>query len=122
MDCSTELRSVAASTIAFLWSSARGALLRPVASLFKSAGRPYFRYVAGRASRRGTECVHRLVKPAGLTRIDETQLLAGAQVINLSVEFDPDSRTTTTGSDGGDAGDTFLAGSFYLAPCPSMSG
>jgi long-chain fatty acid transport protein len=55
------------------------------------------------------------LNPAGLTRLGETQLLAGAQVLNLSMEFDPNSRTTTTGSDGGDAGDTFFAGSFYLA-------
>ncbi len=55
------------------------------------------------------------LNPAGLTRIDKTQLLVGAQIIDLSAEFNPDSRTTTTGSDGGNAGGSFPGGSFYLA-------
>ncbi len=113
MDCSTVLRSVAASTIVFLWSS--GAFAQAGGLTLQEQAGP----ISG-TSQAGQAAVARdastaWLNPAGLTRIDETQLLAGAQVINLSVEFDPDSRTTTTGSDGGDAGDTFLAGSFYLA-------
>ncbi len=52
------------------------------------------------------------LNPAGLTRIGKTELLAGAQVLNLSLAFDPDARTTTTGSNGGDASGTFSSGSF----------
>ena len=42
--------------------------------------------------------------PAGMTRRDRSQLLAGLEPIIASVEFDLGSGTTVAGSDGGDAG------------------
>ncbi len=55
------------------------------------------------------------LNPAGLTRLENFELLSAVQIINLKVEFDSDPRTTTTGSDGGDAGDWVLGGSLYMA-------
>ena len=55
------------------------------------------------------------LNPAGLTRLDTIQVLVGAQAVRSVVKFDPSSATTTNGSDGGDAGGWFPAGSLYLA-------
>jgi long-chain fatty acid transport protein len=104
---------IAVSTIALLWSS--GVFSQAGGLTLPEQGGP----ISG-TSQAGQAAVARdastaWLNPAGLTRLDKTQLIAGAQILNLSPEFDPDSRTTTTGSDGGDAGDTFFSGSFYLA-------
>jgi long-chain fatty acid transport protein len=104
---------IVASVIALLWSS--GIFAQAGGLTLPEQGGP----ISG-TSQAGQAAVARdastaWLNPAGLTRLNETQLLAGAQILNLSLEFDPDSRTTTTGSDGGDAGDTFFSGSFYLA-------
>ena len=40
--------------------------------------------------------------PAGMTRLDESQLMVGAQPLWLRIKFDPDAETTTTGSNGED--------------------
>ena len=90
------LRSVAASTIAFLWSSGAFAQAGGL-TLQEQVGPISGTSLAGQAAV-ARDASTAWLNPAGLTRINETQLLAGAQVINLSVEFDPDSRTTTTGS------------------------
>lgn len=55
------------------------------------------------------------LNPAGLTRLEGTQLLFGLQPFNIGLEFDPGPFTTTTGNDGGDAGDWYVGGSVYLA-------
>jgi long-chain fatty acid transport protein len=49
--------------------------------------------------------------PAGMTRLNGSNLLLGAQVINGHVEFKPDADTgPQTGSDGGNAVDGFPEG------------
>ena len=50
--------------------------------------------------------------PAGMTRLDRSQLLAGFQGIFVSAEFDPGSATSVSGGDGGDAGGFVPAASF----------
>ena len=57
-----------------------------------------------------------LGNPAGMTRLDTPQLMAGLQPLFLNTQFSPDSRTTTSGSSG-DA-DSFIPGAscFYVHP------
>ena len=50
------------------------------------------------------------INPAGMTRLDQSQMLVGAQPLLLRVKFDVDNGTTTDGSDGGNAGDWVAAG------------
>ena len=50
--------------------------------------------------------------PAGMTRLEKSELLAGGQPVYLHAEFSPDSNTTTTGSDG-DASTWLPAGGLY---------
>jgi long-chain fatty acid transport protein len=58
--------------------------------------------------------------PAGMTRLDVSQLLLGIQQVILSARFDIDPETTNpaspgtaSGTDGGDAGGIFPGGAFY---------
>lgn len=50
--------------------------------------------------------------PAGMTRLERSQLLAGFLGIDVSAEFDSDSAPTFGGGDGGDAGGFVPSGSF----------
>jgi long-chain fatty acid transport protein len=50
--------------------------------------------------------------PAGMTRLEKSELLVGGQPVYLHAEFSPDSNTTTTGSDG-DASTWLPAGGLY---------
>jgi long-chain fatty acid transport protein len=50
--------------------------------------------------------------PAGMTQLEKSQLLVGTQPLYMQVEFSPDSKTTTTGSDG-DASTWLPAGGLY---------
>ena len=53
--------------------------------------------------------------PAGMTRLERSQLLAGFQGLVVNAEFDPDSAPTFGGGDGGDAGYfTPVASIFYV--------
>jgi long-chain fatty acid transport protein len=112
-DLLAAFRCFAASAVALLCSS--GALAQSGGLTLPEQGGP----ISGTAQA-GQAAVARdastaWLNPAGLTRLDETELLVGAQLLNLTLEFDPDPLTTTSGSDGGDAGGTFPAGSVYLA-------
>jgi len=51
--------------------------------------------------------------PAGMTRLDGTQLLFGLQPLIVTTEFDTGSQTTTPGTDGGNAGGFIPAGGLY---------
>ena len=51
--------------------------------------------------------------PAGMTRLDQSQLLVGLEPIIASVKFDPGSGSTVAGSDGGDAGGFTPGGAVY---------
>lgn len=42
--------------------------------------------------------------PAGMTRLDRSQLLVGAQPLIVTTEFDPGSASSISGTDGGNAG------------------
>jgi long-chain fatty acid transport protein len=53
--------------------------------------------------------------PAGMIRLDRSQMQIGVQPLYLNSEFSPDSGTTVSGSDGGNAGGWILAGSFSYA-------
>ena len=50
--------------------------------------------------------------PAGMTRLDKSEMLAGVQPLYLHADFSPDSNTTTSGSDG-DASTWLPAGGLY---------
>ena len=50
--------------------------------------------------------------PAGMTRLEKSELLAGVQPVYLDVEFSPEDNTTTSGSDG-DASTWLPAGGLY---------
>ena len=52
--------------------------------------------------------------PAGMTRLDESQVMLGVQPLWLRIEFDPDSETTTTGSDGEDDPMIGAGGLYYI--------
>jgi long-chain fatty acid transport protein len=51
------------------------------------------------------------INPAGMTRLDRSQVLIGVQPLLVRAKFDADSGTTTAGSNGGDAGGWVMAGS-----------
>ncbi|HSQ01468.1 MAG TPA: outer membrane protein transport protein [Candidatus Dormibacteraeota bacterium] len=51
--------------------------------------------------------------PAGMTRLDGSQLLFGLQPIIVTTEFDTGGRTTTPGTSGGNAGGFVPAGGIY---------
>ncbi|HEX5078720.1 MAG TPA: outer membrane protein transport protein [Geminicoccaceae bacterium] len=53
--------------------------------------------------------------PAGMTRLDRSQLLVGMQVAVGDVHFDRGSDTTVSGGNGGNASGTTPGGSFYFA-------
>ena len=53
--------------------------------------------------------------PAGMTRLDKSELLVGIQPLYLQAEFSPDSNTTTSGPDG-DASTWLPAGGLYYCP------
>ena len=50
--------------------------------------------------------------PAGMTRLEKSELLVGIQPLYLHAEFSPDPNTTTSGSDG-DASTWLPAGGLY---------
>jgi long-chain fatty acid transport protein len=50
--------------------------------------------------------------PAGMTQLEQSELLVGVQPVYLDVEFSPDDNTTTSGSDG-DASTWLPAGGLY---------
>jgi long-chain fatty acid transport protein len=52
--------------------------------------------------------------PAGMTMLDDSQLLAGVQPIYTHLVFAPDASTTTRGTDGGNALVPLPAGSFFF--------
>lgn len=51
--------------------------------------------------------------PAGMTRVDGSQLLLGLQPLIVTAKFDTGARTTTPGTDGGNAGGFVPAGGLY---------
>jgi long-chain fatty acid transport protein len=53
--------------------------------------------------------------PAGLSYLQGTQVSAGAQLLFGDVSFDPDSSTTSTGGDGGNALPLTPGGSFFIS-------
>src|SRR5512139_1842475 len=52
--------------------------------------------------------------PAGMGRLEKSQVLAGLQVLYGNVEFSPNSATTVSGSDGGVAIGWMPAGSAFI--------
>ena len=53
--------------------------------------------------------------PAGMSRLEQSQFMGGLQVLYGDVKFDPDSNTTYTGSDGGNAVGWMPGGSLFVA-------
>jgi long-chain fatty acid transport protein len=51
--------------------------------------------------------------PAGMTRLSSSEILVGLQPIIATAEFDPGSRSTVPGSDGGNAGGVIPSGGLY---------
>ena len=52
--------------------------------------------------------------PAGMTRLERSQMLIGVQPLYLNSEFSPGSETTVSGSDGGNAGGWVMAGKSFV--------
>jgi long-chain fatty acid transport protein len=53
--------------------------------------------------------------PAGMTRLDRSQLLVGAQPLIITSEFNPSPATTFSGTDGGNAGGVIPSlGAYYV--------
>ena len=63
-------------------------------------------------SARAQDAATVFTNPAGMTRLDKSELLVGVQPIYLHAEFSPDGDTTTSGSDG-DASTWLPAGGLY---------
>jgi long-chain fatty acid transport protein len=59
------------------------------------------------------------LNPAGMMRLKNTQLLFGPQVLHLQSQFRPESGSSISGSDGGDAGGSYPAGGVYFVVKPS---
>lgn len=69
---------------------------------------------AGRGAR-AQDASTAFFNPAGMSRLERSQLLAGFQTLIVNVEFDPGAATTVPGGDGGNAGDVIPAlGSYYV--------
>jgi long-chain fatty acid transport protein len=51
--------------------------------------------------------------PAGMTRLDDSQFLVGFQPVYYHLPFNPNNRTTKTGTDGGNALVSLPGGSFF---------
>ena len=52
--------------------------------------------------------------PAGMTRLEKKELVLGIQPMYMDFQFEPDSRTTVSGDDGGQAGGFTPGGGFYM--------
>lgn len=55
------------------------------------------------------------LNPAGMTRLDSPEFLFSVMPFLLDFQFNPNAATTTPGSDGGNQGGWFPAGSLFLA-------
>jgi long-chain fatty acid transport protein len=64
-------------------------------------------------SARAQDAATVFTNPAGMTRLQKSELLVGAQPLYLHVDFSPDSKTTTSGKDG-DASTWLPAGGMYF--------
>jgi long-chain fatty acid transport protein len=65
-------------------------------------------------SARAQDAATVFTNPAGMTRLQKSELLVGTQPLYLNVEFSPDSKTTTSGKEG-DASTWLPAGGVYYA-------
>ena len=63
-------------------------------------------------SARAQDAATVFTNPAGMTRLDKSELLVGVQPLYLHAKFSPDENTTTSGSDG-DASTWLPAGGIY---------
>ena len=52
--------------------------------------------------------------PAGMSRLEKSQVLGGLQALYANLEFSPNSATTTSGSDGGNAVGWLPGGSLFV--------
>jgi long-chain fatty acid transport protein len=55
------------------------------------------------------------LNPAGMTRLDDIEILFSAMPFVIDIQFNPAAGTTTGGSDGGQQGGFLPAGAFFLA-------
>lgn len=60
-----------------------------------------------------------MTNPAGMTRLEGTQLVLGLQPMYMDAQFDANSATTVVGDDGGQAGGFIPGGGFYYVCSPS---
>ena len=65
-------------------------------------------------SARAQDAATVFTNPAGMTRLQKSELLVGPQPLYMHVDFSPDSKTTTSGKDG-DASTWLPAGGLYYA-------
>jgi long-chain fatty acid transport protein len=69
--------------------------------------------VAGRAAS-ALDASTAVSNPAGMTRLEQNELVLGLQPIYMDFQFDPDESTSVAGDDGGQAGGLTPAGGFYM--------
>jgi long-chain fatty acid transport protein len=75
-------------------------------------GNPEVGLAAAGWSARAQDAATVFTNPAGMTRLQKSELLVGVQPLYLHAEFSPDSNTSTSGSDG-DASTWLPAGGVY---------
>jgi long-chain fatty acid transport protein len=65
------------------------------------------------AAARAEDAATAFTNPAGMTRLQQNQVIFGAQPMLIQTKFSADSSTTYGGGDGGDAGSLMPSGGFY---------
>lgn len=77
-------------------------------------GTPDVGLAAAGCAARAQEASTVFTNPAGMSRLDKSQLLGGLQVLNGNVEFTSNSNTTTSGDNGGNAIGWIPGGSLFF--------
>jgi long-chain fatty acid transport protein len=77
-------------------------------------GSPDVGYAAAGYAARAQDASTVFTNPAGMSRLDKSQILGGLQALYGDVKFSPDSATTVSGDDGGVAVGWFPGGSAFI--------
>jgi len=107
-------------TRSVVWSSLVGIVMTSSAwagglYLYELGGPEVGLAAAGYAAR-AQDATTVFTNPAGMTRLTRPEVQVGVQPLYINLEFDPDSKTTTSGSDGDSNGWTPAGSAFYVQP------
>lgn len=87
-------------------------------ALYETSGSEVGTAAAGAAAR-AQDAGTVFTNPAGMTRLEGTQLMFGLYPLYGDMGFNPDGNTSTTGGDGGNAIGLLPGGSFFLTTSPT---